>query len=121
MRHPYLLHVHSIVRQQIGADPAGGSKMARELLEAVDVIFMSQSSMIKLNSLSMGRGAAGQAVPLKLVVARGKDYDAVTLTVPKPLAKSMQPCGQCGEIGYLNMEAMELCPDCNGLGYLENL
>jgi|APSaa5957512493_1039668.scaffolds.fasta_scaffold11750_2 hypothetical protein len=114
MRHPFQYRVHAVVHQKV-ADP----QVSSELLRAADMILGADTTMIKFNQLSMSQGRAGAAVPLKLVVARGRDFDAVTLTIPKPLTDSMKPCAECEEVGYIDMAAMELCTECNGLGYLE--
>lgn len=114
MRHPFQYRVHAVVHQKI-AD----HRVASDLLQAADIMLGTDSPMIKSNQLCMGTDRDGKSVPLKLVVARGRDFDAVTLTIPKPLTDSMKPCTECKEVGYIDMAAMELCTECNGLGYLE--
>jgi hypothetical protein len=113
----FQLQVHQSVVNIIGAEKteAFGNRIVGAFYTGA-----TDPNVLKSNQITEHE-VAGNMVVFKVVVARGKDRDGVTLTVPRPLAGSIAECNECTGIGYRNVRDRELCGQCNGLGYLEKL
>lgn len=117
MRRPYRMNVHQVVRDKISGPAL--DRIARTVLMLVDTILSTDTDMVKQSMHSIHQAKDGQEFTVKLVVARGRDEDVVTLTVPKPLHGELVECEDCHQVGYTDFKTKEVCPTCNGLGHLE--
>ena len=118
MINKFNLHVHQSVLNLFGSESI--ESVSNRLLGAVD-IGNSDASLVKSNKLSEFETKNSGTVLVKIVVARGREVDGVTLAVPRPLAGSVTDCNECKRVGFRDLKAREVCTTCNGIGYLENL
>ena len=117
MRRPYRMNVHQIVRDKLSGPAL--DRIARTVLMLVDTILSNDTDMVKQSMHSIHQAKDGKEFTVKLVVARGRDEDVVTLTVPKPLHGELVECTECDQVGYTDFRTKEVCPTCSGLGHLE--
>ena len=113
----FQLQVHQSVVNIIGSEKS--ESLGNRIVGAF-YTGATDPSVLKSNQITEHE-IAGDMVVFKVVVARGKERDGVTLTVPRPLAGSIAECNECTGIGYKSIRDRELCPTCNGLGYIEKL
>ena len=112
----YQLRVHQAVRDLVPDNAI--EFFSNRMLGCIDMLF--DPNTLKANRLAEYDTPKGTVI-VKIVIARGRERDGVTLTVPRPLAGSVANCNECGRVGYRDLRNRELCPTCNGLGYIENL
>ena len=111
------LRVHQAIRDIIPDSHI--ATFSNRMLGCIDMIF--DSNTLKANRLAEYETKEKGTIIVKVVMARGKERDGITLTVPRPLAGAFIECNECQRVGYINLRDRELCPQCNGLGYLEKL
>ena len=111
------LRVHQAVRDLVPDDAV--AMFSNRMLGCFDMIF--DSTTLKASRLAEYHTKGKGTIIVKVVMARGKEQDGITLTVPRPLAGAIAECNECQRVGYMNLRDRELCPQCNGLGYLEKL
>ena len=118
-RREYDLRVDSIVRSRVQEPQL--TDLARDVLGAIDELLTSPaaSSAHKITRMTVVVDSQGEPVPIKLVLARGADRDAVHVTLPRPLRPSAIPCEACAAVGWSELSSHTLCTVCHGLGHVE--
>ena len=111
------LRIHQAVRDKVPADAL--QVLSNRMLGLFDFIF--PEGVLKANRLAEYTMPNKESIIVKVVVVHGKDRDGVTLTVPRPLAGTVVNCNECDRVGFKDIRTQDICPTCNGLGYLEKL
>lgn len=117
MRRSYKLAVHQIVRDRIPSELL--DLVVHWMLSSIDKYLNSEEQGHKTSILSIAKDKEGKEIPVKIVLARGKEEDSVILTIPKPVNGELVFCETCQGIGYLDLGELEICESCNGLGRAE--
>jgi hypothetical protein len=118
-RRSYDLRVHAVIREVVPEPQL--TLLAQEMLATIDDMLTSPLSDTahRISRMSVVVVADGQPVPIKLVLARGADHDAVHLTLPRPLRPLSTPCSSCEGVGWAELATLALCTECHGLGHVE--
>lgn len=115
MNRPFQLIVHPTIRTLIH-EPQLSDLAARTLYD-IDKVINSDDTAFKHTRMMTFDTGGGDPIPIKFVMARGKGYDAIHLTVPKSMEQRIESCDACGGVGYANPQRNQICNQCQGLGY----
>jgi hypothetical protein len=120
-RRGYDLRVDSIIRSRVKEPQL--TELAQEVLLTIDDLLTSPvvDTAHKITRMSVVVDSQGEAVPIKLVLARGSSRDTVHLTVPRPLRPDSIPCEACSAVGWSDLSSHTLCEVCFGLGSVDQV